>query len=394
MAKVVTAKATGSASDVASNFVSELQNASNGETPVLSVVFASTHQPLAELLGPIKEAFPSSTVIGSSTAGEFTEDGDSKEGAVLWTVFGDEIVAHAGMGRGLKENPEGAIAEALPVVADDQDRPYRTAVLLLDPLSGNGEAATMLASAMLGPSVRLAGGAAGDDLKFEAAEVGAGSEASGDAVVIALLQSSKPLGIGVEHGHAPISGPMTVTKADGAVVQEIDGKPAFDVWRDAVRERAAASGVDIDSVAPSEIGAHLLRYELGMIAGANQYKIRAPLSVSDGGGLSCACGLPEGAVVRVTESIESAQVASARGAAERARQSLGNGSKVAGALVFDCICRNLILGDEFGSAVREISSALGDVPLAGFETYGEIAMDVGQMSGFHNTTTVVLAIPE
>jgi methyl-accepting chemotaxis protein len=34
------------------------------------------------------------------------------------------------------------------------------------------------------------------------------------------------------------------------------------------------------------------------------------------------------------------------------------------------------------------------VPVAGFETYGEIALDVGDMSGFHNTTTVVLAFPE
>ena len=36
---------------------------------------------------------------------------------------------------------------------------------------------------------------------------------------------------------------------------------------------------------------------------------------------------------------------------------------------------------------------LGGVPIAGFETYGEIALDAGDLSGFHNTTTVVLAIP-
>lgn len=394
MARVITDKAVGSVEEVAAQFVATLEQRADGESPALSVVFASTHQPLAGVLGAIQRAFPGTTVIGASTAGEFSEAGDSKEGAVLWSVFGDDLVAHAGIGSGLKADPEAAIAEAMPVVEDDQQRPYRTAILLLDPLSGNGEEAAMLASAMLGPSVRLAGGAAGDDLKFEAAEVGAGGASRGDSVVVAVIQSAQPLGIGVEHGHAPISGPLTVTKADGATVQEIDGRPAFEVWRDAVRERAAARGVDIDSVPLGEMGPHLLRYELGMISGANQYKIRAPLSVTEDGGLSCACGLPEGAVIRVTESVEDAQVASARSAAERARRSLGNGTKVAGALVFDCICRNLILGDEFKTAVGEISAALGNAPLAGFETYGEIAMDVGQMSGFHNTTTVVLAVPE
>jgi len=41
-----------------------------------------------------------------------------------------------------------------------------------------------------------------------------------------------------------------------------------------------------------------------------------------------------------------------------------------------------------------MSEELGGVPLAGFETYGEIALAAGDMSGFHNTTSVVLAFPE
>ena len=44
-------------------------------------------------------------------------------------------------------------------------------------------------------------------------------------------------------------------------------------------------------------------------------------------------------------------------------------------------------------AVRGISDELGGAKIAGFETYGEIALDVGDMSGFHNTTSVVLAFP-
>jgi hypothetical protein len=53
----------------------------------------------------------------------------------------------------------------------------------------------------------------------------------------------------------------------------------------------------------------------------------------------------------------------------------------------------LILDDRFTVAVKSTAHELGDVPLAGFETYGEIALDAGDMSGFHNTTTVVLALP-
>jgi methyl-accepting chemotaxis protein len=61
--------------------------------------------------------------------------------------------------------------------------------------------------------------------------------------------------------------------------------------------------------------------------------------------------------------------------------------------VFDCICRNLILKDGFDRAISAMSEALGGAPLAGFETYGEIALGAGDLSGFHNTTSVVLAFP-
>lgn len=47
----------------------------------------------------------------------------------------------------------------------------------------------------------------------------------------------------------------------------------------------------------------------------------------------------------------------------------------------------MILGGDFQVAVRAISEELGGVPLAGYETYGEIALAAGDMSGFHNTTT-------
>ena len=120
--------------------------------------------------------------------------------------------------------------------------------------------------------------------------------------------------------------------------------------------------------------------------------IRAPLSRAADGSLGFACAIPEGAEFCITESVPDAQIESARHAAMQARERAG--AKLAGAIVFDCICRNLILGDRFSDAVDAIGAELGGVPLAGFETYGEIALAAGDMSGFHNTTTVVLAVPE
>ena len=66
---------------------------------------------------------------------------------------------------------------------------------------------------------------------------------------------------------------------------------------------------------------------------------------------------------------------------------------MAGVIVFDCVVRAVILQDEFKEAVKAIKDTLR-APLIGFETYGEFAMEMGQMSGYHNTTTVIMAIPD
>ncbi|MFT3713221.1 MAG: FIST N-terminal domain-containing protein [Archangium sp.] len=359
----------------------------------LVAIFSSTEVNFEGLMKEATARFPGAAVIGCTTAGEFTGATEGKGHFVAWALSGDDVTVRAGMGTGLKADAEAALNAAITLPDIDSERPHRTAILLLDPLSGNGEEASLLATTILGPTVKLAGGAAGDDLQFKRAVVGCGTRVATDALVVALLESKKPLGIGVKHGHLPLSKkPLTVTKASGSTVQEIDGKPALAVWKEEVRDAAGALGVNVDTAKLADLGPHFLRFEAGLIAGPNEYKIRAPLSADEHGAISFACGLPEGAVIRVTSSKEPDQIAAAKEAARRARKALGS-SKVAGALVFDCICRNLILGPQFESAVHGIASELDGAPLAGFETYGEIAMELGQSSGFHNTTTVVLAFP-
>ena len=351
----------------------------------LVVVFASPEHSLHDALANAGTSFPDACVIGSSTSGEFTERGDSKGAASIFALAGDYQV-FAGLGRGLKASPEKAVVTALSGMPRRLDGyPHTTAILLLDPMAGNGEEATLIAASMLGEGVRLAGGAAGDDLKMKSTEVGLGGEAANDSLVIALIFSKKPLGVGVCHGHSPLSGPLKVTRSAGSVVSQIENRPAWDVWLEETKRKN-------DPPSKEEEGAYLLTYEAGLASG-NTYKIRAPLSRNDDGSINFACGIPQGTVMRITKSDPERQIDSAREAAKRARAQLG-GAKPAGALVFDCICRNLILKDHFARAVRGMSEELGNAPLAGFETYGEIALDVGDMSGFHNTTSVVLAFPE
>lgn len=121
---------------------------------------------------------------------------------------------------------------------------------------------------------------------------------------------------------------MTVNRADGATVFELDGRPAWEVWRERTREAVLRTGVDLDAIDEEDIGAFLLRYEAGLASGG-AHKIRAPLSRGEDGSLSFAYGVPEGAAVRITESTPERLVDSAIEAARLAKSQLEG--EVAGA---------------------------------------------------------------
>lgn len=370
----------------------QLDAADNAQAPVLVCVFASAVFSLQEALQTLQRQWPTATIIGASSSGEFTETEEMGQAISAWAVWGDFEV-QASLASNLKAAPEDAVV-SLGGELNKQfpDHPHRVGILLLDAMSGRGEETTLLAATLLGEDepVRLVGGAAGDDLAMEHTWVGVGTEAREDAVVLAFLHGRHPFGIGVQHGHEAKSRPLTVTRATGNLVQELEGRPAWEVWREEMT--ALNPGVDFDPLTQNELTPYFFTHAASLTSGT-EIKVRSPLQRTEDGALAFACGLPEGAVIRLTNSDVAQQLASARAAAEQAREQLG-GRKPAGALVFDCICRKLILQESFGEAITAISGTLGGVPVAGFETYGEIALDVSDLSGFHNSTTVVLAVSE
>ena len=359
----------------------------------LSIVFASSKYDYQAVVNGVREVTDNALLIGCSTAGEFTDERTDKESIACAVISSDTYKFFPGMGRGLKENEVNALKEAgnrFP--SNVEGHPYLSAILLIDGLAGKGEESVLAALSTLGPNVKFSGGSAADDLKFKETAVFVNNEVSSDAVSLTLVASRIPVAIGVKHGHFPISPPLKITRAEGNIVYEIEGKPAFEVWKEYARQNAKSIGIDVDRMSEAEaIQTFFTRYEAGLLTGT-EYKIRwLGGTTSTQGPITFPCAMSEGMVIRVMESPKEAQIASARRAAEIALEAC-KGTKLAGAIVFDCVCRAVILGEDFSKAVNEIKNVL-KVPLIGFETYGEIAMEIGQLSGFHNTTTVVLLLP-
>ncbi len=367
-----------------------------GEKIHLSIVFCSSEYNYVEVIKGIKEITQNAPLIGCSSAGEFTEERVGKKSVCCALISSNDHKFFLGCGKEFKGNEIEAVKQATGNFSRSvNDYPYLSCLQLIDGLTGKGEEVTLAVSSVLGSLVRLIGGAAGDDLKFKETKVFMDNQINSNTIALCLIASKIPVGIGVKHGHTPLSPALNVTKSAGCILYELNSEPAFEVWKKYTRERAKEQfDINVDKLSDfTEIGSYLIKYEVGVLTGID-YKIRIPFSANPDGSLNLVCPISEDTIIKIMESSKDAQINSAREAARLAVASL-RGAKIAGAIIFDCVCRALILKDEFYQVIEAIKEVIGkDVPLIGLETYGEIAMELGQLSGFHNTTTTILLIPE
>ncbi len=350
-------------------------------------VFASPNHDLGLAL-KIARDLSSAEIIGCTTAGEITEAGLLHDGVAVMLVASDTSSANASFAAGMKSDPAHVATSLLA----EGKRPspgsgarHPTTVLLTDGLSGNGERVVFDMYERMRGRGQIVGGAAGDEGRFVETHVGSHERNGADAAVALHVTSESPWGVGVNHGLRSTTKPMRVNKAQGNVIFELDGVPAFDVYR----RHAAKSGVQLTR---ESAGPYLIGNELGIHFFDKIMRARAPLSVGADGSLTCAADVPQGSMVSILDGEPDNMVAAARSAAEEARDRL-NGAKAAGVLLFDCVCRGMILKTAFNREIDAVRSVFGDVPIAGFLTYGEIARYEGKLDGWHNTTAVVAALP-
>jgi len=364
----------------------------NGSEPKFGFLFVSPGRDLRTALTSACKAASCSEIIGCTTAGEITELGLVHNGVAVLLVASSTSAARMAFAERLKADAQGVARKLSSAVADlrrqagARDVKHLTTVLLTDGLSGSGERLVSELYDRGQGGAQIVGGAAGDEGQFKTTYVGAGETASIDAAAALHVFSASPWGVGVNHGLRSTTKQMRVTKATGNVVFELDGEPAFATY---VRH-AAARGV---TLTPENAAPYLIGNELGIHFFDRILRARAPLAVNSDGSLSCAADIPQGSMVSILDGDPPSMIEAARSAAMEAKEHLGE-SEAAGVLLFDCVCRGMILRDGFHREIDAVRSVFGNVPTAGFLTYGEIARYRGRLDGWHNATAVVVAIPK
>ena len=361
-----------------------VRGALRGTDPRLLIVFASPAHDLDALLSGIREHCPDTPLIGCSTAGEIATDGPGDSGAVVVALGGEgfsvatEVAVNASADVRLAGERAAACVERVA--------PMRHQVLLLlsDGLGGDQQEVVRGAYSVLGASVPLVGGCAGDDLAMKRTHQLHGDTVLEDSVVAAAISSDAPFGIGVQHGWRPVGDPFLVTASSGTRVFQLDDKPALDVYA----ERLGAPAEILDDAAAFTRFAMTHPFGLRRRSG-EEVRFIAEANFEDRS-ISCIAGVPQGGLIWIMEGDAESVLSATDAACEQALGSL-EGAAPLGLLAFDCIARRGVLGDSgIRTEVERIGASAGGAPVAGFYTYGEIARTHG-VSGFHNQTLVVLA---
>jgi hypothetical protein len=371
--------------------LNEAEKHLDGRRPAFGFLFISPKHSLEAALATARAALPSTDFLGCTTAGELSERGLVHGGISTMLVASDESLHQLAVSQRVTGRTEAAVADLCngfpDLLSAAKARRFvdSTTVALVDGLNGVGES---LINGMVKATRgyhQIVGGAAGDEGAFKATACGGNDRHGSDAAGVLHVFSAHPWGVGVDHGLRPSTEKMRVTKAAGNVVYELDGKPAFEVYR----AYAKRQGVDLR---PDNASSFLINNEIGVYFLQQLQRARAPLSVGNDGSLTCAAAIEQGASVSILDGKSDDLVAAATRAATEARNQL-RGTRPAGVLLFDCICRGAILGNQFQAEIDAVRAIFPDTPISGFLTYGEIARYKGRLDGWPNTTLVVAAIP-
>ncbi len=321
-------------------------------------------------------------VIGCSTAGEVfgSEIKDqSLVGAVLqfdWTTIHVATVEIPNPSQSFQVGHQ---------LANDLLRPDLRGILVLsDGLQVNGSELIRGLNAVLPESVVITGGLAGDGDRFKQTWVINNSVPVGGMVTAVGLYGDRiHMGHGSKGGWDYLGPERRVTRSEGNVLFELDGKPALELYKDYLGERAR--GLPATAL--------LFPLALKQDGQGDEYLVRTILAVDEAEqSMTFAGNIPQDSFVQLMRGNFDRLIT---GASEAAMLSESEHPENALAIAITCVGRRLVLGER---AEEEVEATLEVFPPGtqqiGFYSYGELSPYANGRCELHNQTMTLTTICE
>ena len=237
---------------------------------------------------------------------------------------------------------------------------YQNFIIISDALCNSSEDFTDHFYDYIGSGVTTIGGGAGsmDYLSHPVIFTNKGL-IGGVTQVIAL---PCPIKNSIGHGWEILDGPYLVTASEGHYVHSLDYKPSFDMYREIIQSKTPTA-------LPENFFLKLAKnFPLGIMTLDGEILVRDPIQ-TDGSYLECVGNVPVNSMVYLLQSDQDKMII----ASQKIAQQVAAEEQLNTLLLFDCISRDLFMGDNICDELEAIQQPFPNTCLVGAMALGEIA---------------------
>jgi hypothetical protein len=332
----------------------------------------------------IKKMYPNAHYFGCSTAGEIcgTQVFDD---SIVVTAVSFESTEIRGACVELKKSVDSF--DAGKILAESlQTEGLRHVITLSDGTHVNGSALAEGLAQHLPGEVSITGGLAGDGERFSETLVCWDCTPQGKKIaVLGLYGDQIRIGYGSQGGWDPFGPERLITKSEGNVLYELDGKSSLELYKKYLGEHAAG------------LPAAGLLFPLSLRTEEGQKGVvRTILSIDERRqSMTFAGDIPEGSYARLMMANMDRLIDGAVGAAKTGLQAIVP-SRPELAILISCVGRKMVLKQRTEEEVEGVRDVLGDATfLTGFYSYGELCpFTAGTRPELHNQTMTITVLSE
>jgi hypothetical protein len=342
--------------------------------------FIDAPAPLRELA----QAYPHSHITGCSSSGEIFGTAISDNHLVVGVIQFD----HTWLASTI--TPVSSVQESYAAgqaIAQHLYQPsLRSVFILSDGLKVNGSELVQGLNATLPPSIVVTGGLAGDADRFKRTWVlKDGTPVSGFVSAVGLYGDHIQIGHGSRGGWDIFGPERQVTRSQGNILYELDGKPALQLYKSYLGDYAAG------------LPATSFHFPLALRADKSDPKriVRTVLAIDEANQALISAGdIPLGYLVQLMRGNYDRLVDGAVEAAAQVRQPQDKAAPAL-SIAISCVGRRLVLGERTEEETEAILDLLPQgTQQIGFYSYGEISpYDTGHCN-LHNQTMTLTTIFE
>ena len=360
--------------------------------PDFVFMFASIGYDQHSLVRAVREATGEAPLSDCSAEG--TIDGvnadESNFSVVVTAIASDELQWTNGLATGLRADSRAVGQQVAQNLQADLSSSTMGLFVFTDGLAGaiNPFFAGLETNLSTDRFLPLWGGVAGDNLAWRQTYQYYDDEVVSDGVAYVLLSGEAQTAWAISHSCTPIGSERIVTRCQGNVIQEIDGKPVLEVIKEYIPD--------------PDLVANWYQYALALALcfkapeyfEDEEYIAQAmPRINEDDGSVTVQREVSEGTSVWFSRRDKEKVVTGLDRMAARIKQQLGDAQPKL-VFQFDCASRgkSMFRDQEKSMLLRQFRQSVGpEAPWAGFYTFGEIGPVAGHNLR-HIYTAVVLVL--